>query len=274
MSRTEIYIKKILAAIRETTGFNAEGYRSSTLRRRLDWRLSITNSKDYKDYLAYLRANPSECYKFMDALFIKVSDFFRDRSVFSYLKKVTLPDLLERIAATKSKKLSIWSIACSRGQEPYSLAMILDDIMKRKKEKIKISIQATDVSKVSLKQGKLAQYEKAELKNIPSNYIRKYFRKTKNNKYKVTEQIRRMVKFNHHDFIQGNILGKFHLISCRNLLIFFNLHQQSEVFKKIHSSLLKHGILVLGKSETPKDEKLFQCLSPKNHVYQKARPRI
>lgn len=266
----DVYLKKVLNQIRETTEFNAEGYRPSTLKRRLAWRISVTNSIDYKGYLAHLKANPSECYKFMDAMSIKVSDFFRDRGVFFYLKKNILPELVDKIANTRSKRLTIWSIACSRGQEPYSLAMILDELIKRKKEKIKVSIQATDMSRVSLKQAKLAQYEKAEMKNIPHDYIKKYFKKSDNNHYRVTDSIRKMVKFKLHDFIQEKSLGKFHLISCRNLLIFFSLEQQNEVFKKIYSSLARQGILVLGKSETSRNETLFHCLSSKNHIYRKA----
>jgi chemotaxis methyl-accepting protein methylase len=262
-------LNKVLAQISRVTGFNAREYRPSTLQRRLNWRLQMTDSKDYEEYLAFLKKNSSECYRFLDNFLINVTEFFRDREVFDHLKRKILPDLLRKIEAEKKKRLRIWSIACSKGQEPYSLAVILDEITKRKKRNVEISILATDVSRPALRQAKRGCYKKTEIKNIPKRHLNKYFIKQENNEFKVRERIKKIVRFKFHDLIRGKTPGTFHLILCRNLLIFVTAKQQCRMFKKIHTSLKKEGILILGKSESPKDERLFQCLSSQNRIYRK-----
>ncbi|MGB8952553.1 MAG: protein-glutamate O-methyltransferase CheR [Candidatus Aminicenantales bacterium] len=269
MLDNEKHLRKLLNHIARVTGFNARDYRPTTLRRRLEWRLIATGSKSYGDYLAHLKTHPSECFKFLDALFINVTEFFRDKRIFQCLKKKILPALLDKTVARKQKRLSIWSIACSKGQEPYSLAMTLDDLLEKRKDNIQISVTATDVSRTVIKQAQLAHYKKSEMKNVPREYQQKYFKKMKNGDYKIVDSLKRSVRFKCHDLIQEDGLGKFHLISCRNLLIFFNTKQQNRMFKKIHSALNKHGILVLGSAETPKEEGLFHCISSRNHIYQK-----
>lgn len=269
MSQPETTLDRVLSEIATITGFDAREYRPTTLKRRLELRLSATRSKNYRDYLVYLNRDPSESYKFLDTLFITVTDFFRDRGVFSYLEKRVLPDMIEDVAAEKGQELSVWSIGCSKGQEPYSLAMILDLVRRRKRKGIKISILATDVSEMSLKEASLALYKRSEMKNIPQKYKKKFFKKKNNDNYRVIDSLRKMVKFKHHDLIRGGSAGKFHLISCRNVFIFFTAGQQNIIFRKLHSSLNERGILVLGTAETPKEERLFQCISSANHLYQK-----
>jgi len=227
-----------------------------------------TNSNSYKEYLSFLKKNSSEYYKFSETLLINVTEFFRDNHIFLTLKRKILLDILEEISSKNKKIMRIWSIGCSGGQEPYSLAIILNEIKKIKRFNIKISIQATDVSKVVLKQAKRAQYKKTELKNVPPIYL-KYFKIKNNDEFKAVKNIKKLIKFRHHDFIKGNTLGKFHLILCRNLFIFFTPKLQKKMFKKIHASLKKDGILVLGTAETPKDENLFRCISAHDHIYQK-----
>ncbi len=177
MSQPETTLDRVLSEIATITGFDAREYRPTTLKRRLELRLSATRSKNYRDYLVYLNRDPSESYKFLDTLFITVTDFFRDRGVFSYLEKRVLPDMIEDVAAEKGQELSVWSIGCSKGQEPYSLAMILDLVRRRKRKGIKISILATDVSEMSLKEASLALYKRSEMKNIPQKYKKNFSKK-------------------------------------------------------------------------------------------------
>jgi len=260
-------LTSVLDQIHKVTGFDVQQYRASTLKRRLERRLHATKSKNYKEYLAFLKKDSSECYKFLDAFTINVTEFFRDKRVFLTLKSKILPDILEKIGEKKRKRIRIWSIGCSEGQEPYSLAIILNEIMKSKKDNLKIILHATDVNKTALKQARRAQYKKTEVKNVPDRYLNEYFTKIKDNEFKIEDNIRKLVRFRHHDLIKGNTLGRFDLILCRNLFIFFNHELQNEMFKKIHASLKKEGILVLGTAETPKDENLFYCISSRDHTY-------
>ena len=262
-------LSKILVQIHRITGFDARQYRASTLKRRIERRLLATKSKSYKEYLAFLKRNPSESHKFLDVLSIDVTDFFRDKRVFFTLKRKILPNLLEKISDGSRKRIRFWSIGCSGGQEPYSLAIILSEIIKSKKDDLKIIIHATDVNRAALKQAKRAQYKITEVKNVPHSYLNKYFTKIKDNGFIIKDNIRKLVRFKRHDLIKGKTLGKFDLILCRNLFIFFNPELQEKMFKKIHASLKKESVLVLGTAETPKNENLFFCISSRDHIYKK-----
>lgn len=262
-------LTSVLDQIHKVTGFDVQQYRASTLKRRLERRLHATKSKNYKEYLAFLKKDSSECYKFLDAFTINVTEFFRDKRVFLTLEREILPYMLEEISSKNRKRMRIWSIGCARGQEPYSLAIILNEISKNKSNNLNIIIHATDVNKVVLKQAKSGQYKKAEMKNVPYKYQNEYFIKINNDEFKIKDNIKKLVRFKPHDLIKGNTFGKFHLISCRNLFIFFLPQLWDELFKKIHASLKKGGILVLGTAEAPKDENLFKCLSSRDHIYQK-----
>jgi chemotaxis methyl-accepting protein methylase len=269
MSQPAMTLNKVVTEIAAITGFNAHGYRPTTLKRRLELRLSATLSRNYRDYLAYLKKDPTEGYRFLDALFITVTDFFRDRAVFSCLEKEIFPGLIEEISAKKKNKLSVWSIGCSQGQEAYSLAMILDLVRRKKGKSLKMSILATDVSAKSLNLARRALYRRAEMKNIPPRYQHEFFKKINNDGFQVIGRIRKMVRFKQHDLIQEGGTGRFHLISCRNMLIFLTADGQHEMFLKLHCCLRKRGILVLGTAETPREEGLFQCLSSAHHVFRK-----
>ncbi len=269
MSQLATALDGILDEIAAITGFDAHDYRPTTLKRRLGLRLSATRSKNYSDYVAYLKKDPLESYRFLDALFITVTDFFRDRAVFSYLEKEVFPGLIRKALAKKKSRLAIWSVGCSQGQEAYSLAMSLDLVMRKIKKRLKISILATDVSQKSLNSARRALYKRAEMKNIPPKYQREFFEKTTRDTFRVVDRIRKMVRFKKHDLLHEGSIGKFDLISCRNILIFLTSGGQNEIFKKLHSSLKKGGIFVLGTAETPKEEGLFECLSQVHHVYQK-----
>ncbi len=262
-------LKSILNLIHKMTGFDAHGYRESTLKRRLERRLLSTKSKNYREYLVLLKKDPSECHKFLDALSINVTEFFRDKTVFSTLKEKILPAMIEKISATQRKRIRIWSIACSGGQEPYSLAITLNEIMESRKKDLKFTMLATDINDPALKKAGIGEYKKKEINNVPKKYMNKYFSEIAPDEFKIKDNIRKLIKFRKHDLINGEMKGKYHLILCRNLLIFFTPGLQSEVLKKMHASLKKEGILILGTAETPKDEFLFRCLSPRDHIYQK-----
>ncbi len=265
----EKVIRRILNQIHRVTGFDARLYRAPTLKRRLERRLLATKSKSFKEYLELLKKVPSESHKFLDDLSINVSDFFRDRRIFTTLKEKVLPNLLDEISARNGKIIRIWSIGCAKGQEPYSLAIILKEMMENEKKELKISIHATDINKELLTQASKGLYQKKEIQNVPNKYVDKYFAKTDKNGFQTKDNIRKLIKFRQHNIINEDISGKFHLILCRNLFIFFTPELQKKTFLKIHSSLKKDGILVLGTAETPKDGNLFRNLSSRDHIYQK-----
>ncbi|MFB0566731.1 MAG: protein-glutamate O-methyltransferase CheR [Candidatus Aminicenantaceae bacterium] len=262
-------LNNIVQKIYDVTGFSAKHYRLSTLKRRLQLRLHATNTKSYREYLSLLKQDSSESHRFLKVFTVNVSDFFRDKRIFLSLKENVLPGILKKIKKQKRKRMRIWSIGCSKGQESYSIAIILKEIIKNKYRDVKIMIHATDINREVLNQAIRAQYKKSEVKNIPRKYLNKYFKKMKTDEFRINDNIRKLVRFKHHDFIKGKSLGKFDLILCRNLFIFLEPQFQEKMFKKIYSSLKNEGILVLGTAEAPKIENFFSYISPKNHIYQK-----
>ncbi len=261
-------LHKLLDEVERVTDFDARFYRKSTLIRRVDSRIRETRSMNCRNYLSYLKKNPSEYERFLEALTINVTDFFRDKSVFNTLKRNILPDIIQNIKDKKRKAMRIWSIGCSRGQEPYSIAILLKEISEKNKNHVQIFIHATDMNKTALTKARSAYYNEEEVKSVPPQYLKKYFEKVYD-AYRVRKELRELVRFKRHDLIKGNSLGKFHLILCRNLFIFFEPQLQEKILKKIHTSLKRNSILVLGKAETLKDDSLFRCIAAQDHIYRK-----
>lgn len=260
---------RIYKEVDKVTGVNPTFYRASTLKRRLHHRLFSTHSRDYQTYLFSLKENPQECFEFLHTLTINVTEFFRDPKVFQVLREKILPEILEELSRKKRTRMRIWSIGCSQGQEPYSLAMMLDELISEQKKPIHFIIHATDVNKWVLTRAKKGLFKKEDLRQVSPSYRDKYFIKINPHQYKIKKPLRGCVRFHYHDLIKGKDLGKFDLILCRNLFIFFEASLQERMYKKIHSCLKKDGILVLGTAETPGNRKLFRSLSSRKHIYKK-----
>jgi len=266
-------LRQLLSVIEKSTGFDASQYRFSTLIRRLNLRLSATHSSNYRDYIKFIRKDPSECQRFIQTLTINVTDFFRDKDVFLFLKKNYFPLLKARADKRKNRSLSLWSMGCSRGQEPYTLAILWHEFLKNKINDYQIKIQATDIDPEALARAKSGFYTPKETANIPKSYLRKYFSQ-QDGTLQIKPALQKMIKFKQLDIIKQPPPGKFDMIFCRNVFIFFESSLQKKIIKKLYLSLKKEGILILGKSEMLHDEELFLCLSHTYHVYKKVNVNI
>lgn len=261
-------LSQIFSFIEKVTNFDASQYRFSTLMRRLNLRLSATHSSNYREYLLVLKKDPRECRRFIQTLTINVTDFFRDKDVFLFIKKNYFPQLTKSADKRKKRTISIWSMGCSRGQEPYSLAMLWHEFLGSKINDYKIKIQATDVDGEALIKAKSGLYTPKETTNLPKSYLRKYFSK-KDGMFKIKPGLQKMIKFKQLDIIKEPPPGKFDMVFCRNVFIFFESQLQKKLRKKLYMSLKKDGILILGRAEMLHDEKHFLCLSGRLHIYKK-----
>lgn len=260
--------ERILRRVKQNTGVDVKLYRTATLERRMSLRLAATKSKSYKEYLSVLRKDPAEYEVFLQTLTIPVSDFFRDKDIYKNLKTRVLPAIIHRVEKRRRKRIRIWSVGCSKGQEPYSLAMLLLDVLGAQEVELGFTIQATDLNRTFLKKANAGLYTQLEVKNVPRMYLREYF--FKNDKtYHIKPSVKKLVRFKHQDLIREKPGGAFDLILCRNVLIFFKSHLRKKIMGNFHSSLYKEGILVLGTAESPNDERLFRCLSSPDHFFQK-----
>lgn len=244
-------LKDLLDYIKDQRAIDFNAYRPNTIRRRLDLRLSATRMPDYASYHNYIRENPEELDTLMDALTIKVSYFFRNPLVFEALQDIVLPELLDTF---KNDVLRIWCAGCARGEEAYSVAILLKEILDKEAFSPKVFIIGTDIDKAALEDAKRAVYKTDSLLEIKKGYLDRYF-VFEDSLYRLKDEIRSMVTFSYHNVTtlttpKEGIFSDYHLILCRNVLIYFNRDLGERVLSCFSGFLLRNGYLVLGEAET------------------------
>lgn len=200
--------------------------------------------------LARVGAEPSGALaqRCIDAMATHESFFFRDTTPFDQLRDVILPDLLA--ARAQSRSLRIWSAACSSGQEPYSLAMLLMEEQHRMRG-WRLDILATDMSQPILKRARSGLYSDFEVRRgLTETRLARWFTR-QGDQWLLSPQVRSMVRFAPHNLLAGTAgLGRFDLIFCRNVLIYFDRDHKRAALSQIGQALEPHGALVLGSAET------------------------
>lgn len=183
-----------------------------------------------------------------DAMTTNESLFFRDRTPFDQFKAVVLPSLLQSRAAKKS--IRIWSAACSSGQEPYSLSMVLDELAS-KLAGWRVEIVATDISTEMVARARAGIYSQFEVqRGLPVQLLVKYFQQD-GDRWQLSEKIRRMVTFREFNLLQDpRALGSFDIVFCRNVLIYFDQDTKRKVLEGVSRQIAPDGYLYLGGAET------------------------
>lgn len=185
----------------------------------------------------------------IDAMTTNETSWFRDKQPFETLEQVVLPEL-EKL---RGGLLRIWSSACSSGQEPYTISMILSEYS-RKNPTTRLSasqITGTDISASMLTQAKKAEYEDVALSRGLSDVRRHQFFSKKEDCWQVIDEVKNRVSFREQNLLQGfSTLGKFDIIFCRNVLIYFSSERKQDILKRMALSLNRGGYLFLGASET------------------------
>jgi chemotaxis methyl-accepting protein methylase len=237
-------------------GFESAGYCPAVLEARIGSRLSAVGVAGYDDYLRVLETSKIELDFLAEALTIKVSSFFRDPFVFEYLNEFVLPAILAEKAATGDRSVRIWSAGCANGEEPYSIAILLHELIRRENFIPEVAIFATDIDEKALGRGREALYAAAGLDNVRRGLLKSSFLR-EGDLFRVLPAIARTVGFSRHDMLDQrtaspaeSVFGTFDLILCRNLLIYFLPDYQEIIFGKLHRSLAAGGYLLLGRTET------------------------
>jgi chemotaxis protein methyltransferase CheR len=234
----------LIRFIEHTLGIRCSSYKEDYIKRRLLSRMRSTNSTTYQDYLNYLKANPVELEKLRNALTINVTEFFRDSDVYELIKKEIFPALIQN-----RKRLRIWCAGCSTGEEPYSLAMILSDLIV-KNPQISAQIYATDIDQVVLAKAKEGIYSPKSLVKLSESQIRRHFTKLPDGNFLVKPHLKELIRFRPHDLMSGVADAQWlDLITCRNVTIYFNEHQKDSLAKMFHGALGSRGFYIMGKTE-------------------------
>lgn len=262
-------LKQLMEKIYHDRGFDFREYKESTLVRRLDSRMRARGVKTYADYACVLDLDSSEYNKLFDALTIKVTSFFRDEVAFKALEEVVLPLLIHRGAETQ-RRLSIWTAGCATGQETYSIAILLLELLGVEIEQWNVTILGTDIDLTALKRARDGIFTANEVENIRPVWLKKYFIAEKRG-FCVQPVLGHLVTFETHNMVSDPPYSGLDLVVCRNVIIYFNTALQTRVLKAFHEGLKGGGFLLLGKAETPvgPSSTLFVCMDSKAKVYRK-----
>ncbi|HEV2666752.1 MAG TPA: CheR family methyltransferase, partial [Blastocatellia bacterium] len=187
---------------------------------------------------------------------IKVTEFFRDAQAFAYLKKNILPRIIER-AQTGDKTLRFWSAGCATGEEPYTLALLVADLLGADLPRWRVKIFATDLDEGAINFARRGLFPPNVLESLPEGYRDRFFEKVDHG-YRISKSLRQMVIFGHQDLSRGVPFPRIDLVVCRNLLIYFNAELQQHVLDLFAFSLhYTNGYLFLGKAETVRPSQAF-----------------
>jgi len=238
-------LTKVMMILRDYCGIDFSYYKENTIIRRLERRLSINRFERLEDYLVLLSESDKEKDTLYRELLIGVTRFFRDEDAFAVIRDTVLPKLIK----TGQKHLRIWSVACSTGEEVYSLAMIIKEYLDKNGQDIEVKIFATDIDKHSLEQAGQAVYPESIVSDVDNQHLAKYFIKRENG-YQINEVLRKMAIFATHNVLKDPPFSKLDMIVCRNLFIYFKPDSQSRVLSTFQMALKPGGYLFLGCSES------------------------
>ena len=223
------------------TGIDLNAYKERQMKRRIDTLIERNKYDGYDSYTTVLKSNKVVLEEFVNYLTINVSEFYRNSALWQTLEDVVLPDLINKFG----QNLKIWSAACSTGDEPYSLAMVLA----KKVPLNKIHIIATDIDSQVLEKAKIGIYSPNSLKGLPDEYKNKYFEPMGDKAFKISDNIKKCVEFRKHNLLKDSYPSSCHLIVCRNVMIYFTEEAKSGIYKQFFGSLVKDGCLFVGNTE-------------------------
>ena len=237
--------EQLLRFLKESRSFDFTGYKRPSLVRRVRHRMRELGIDSYESYQDVLQLQPDEFTALFNTILINVTSFFRDPDAWEVLRADILPEVL---AARDGVPLRVWSAGSAAGQEAYSMAMLLHDLM-GPAFRDAVKIYATDVDEEALNHARQASYGERELVGLPDHYRERYLEKV-GDRYVVIPDLRRSVIFGRNDLTRDAPISRIDVLLCRNTLMYFNAETQARVVSRLGFALRPHGVLFLGKAET------------------------
>jgi chemotaxis protein methyltransferase CheR/two-component system CheB/CheR fusion protein len=260
-------LEQIVIILRERTGNDFSLYKKNTIYRRIERRMHLHQLKNIALYARYLRDNPQEQDLLFKELLIGVTNFFRDKDVWAQLKSFALPALLEKYP--EGKELRAWVTACSTGEEAYSLAMTVMDLLDElnPKARFKLQIFATDLDEDAINIARQGFYPLSIEADITPTQLERYFIKDDRG-YRINKKIRDMIIFAPQNIIMDPPFTKLDIVTCRNLLIYLGPELQKKLIPLFHYTLNSNGVLLLGNAETIGNfTNLFSALNDNARIF-------
>ena len=258
---------KILAFLLKAKGFDGQQYKPNYIKRRVAVRMRATGTPTYQDYLQVLQNNRQEPSHLLDRLTIHVTEFFRDPEVYQAVKNQVLPEAL----GSNGKNLRVWCAGCSTGEEPYSVAITLEE-WSFARPGVNFEVFATDIDPPSVRTAEKGEYPVEALKKLSRSQVTRWFH-VEGPATRVVESLKKRIKFRVHNLLNewpGDLSG-FDIIFCRNLLIYLTASQQQKIYEQFAGALASGGFLVLGLTETllGPSRRFFQCVDIRHRIYRR-----
>ena len=262
--------KRIHHLLHRKYGIAFDQYKSGMFDRRLERRMFLTKAPGIESYLQRLEMDPDELQELYNDLLIGVTEFFRDAQAFNELQHRVLPELIE--AALESGEFRVWIAPCATGEEAYSIAILIDELIAQRNYDIQVKIFATDINPRCTDFASRGVYSADNVANVTKDRLTKYFHETVDG-YQIIPRIRKQIIFASHDLLQDAPFTKLNLVCCRNLLIYLKAEAKKKVLSLFNFSLKNLGVLFLGPSETITElESAFETIHEQWRIYRKIAP--
>jgi two-component system CheB/CheR fusion protein len=269
----EASLQRFLEGLKERHGVDFTSYKTPTILRRLKRRMVATETATIEDYALYLDDHPEELPQLVNTLLIKVTQFFRNPELFAHLRKEVLPGLIEE-ARQKGRQLRIWSAGCATGEEAYSLAIMLSELLGSEAALADVRIFATDIDREAVDFARRGVYPAGALSGISEEQRERYFFE-EDGHYEIKKSVRGMIVFGEHDLARRSPFPRIDLVVSRNVLIYFTAELQRRALELFAFSLRNGGYLVLGKAETASILPEFFASEQRQHkVYRREGERL
>jgi two-component system CheB/CheR fusion protein len=273
-------LQALLQHLFARSGLDFTSYKMTTLQRRLHRRMVATRTSTLAAYRRYLMRHPDEYPRLISSFLIKVTEFFRDPLLFAALREQIVPEL---VAAARQRasvqgsgwgELRLWSAGCATGEEAYSLAILIADLLGDDLDRFSVRIFATDLDGDAIAFARRGIYSASAIATLPPDLVARYFDRV-DGEYVVQKRVRALVIFGEHDLAQRAPFPRIDLVLCRNVLIYFTLELQKRVLQLFAYSLRDNGYLVLGKAETTSPlPEYFMAVQPSLKIYRRYGERL
>lgn len=225
--------------IKKKTSIDLSYYKEAQMKRRLTSLYEKKGFRNFNDFYNAIHREEELLEEFLDRMTINVSEFYRNGQRWDVLDKIIFPELLQT-----NKKPKVWSAACSTGEEPYSLAMVLTSHIPLRD----ISIFATDLDAGAIERAKVGLYPERAVKEVPPNVLKEHFH-SEGSYFQVNDDIKRTVTFKQHNLLDDRYDLGYDLIVCRNVMIYFTEEAKDKIYMNFAKSLRPGGILFVGSTE-------------------------
>ena len=245
----------------DLTKIDLNSYKERQMKRRIDTLIAKNKYAGYDEYVAAIKKDKKMFEEFVNYLTINVSEFYRNPEQWKILENEVFPELVKKYGSG----VRIWSAACSTGDEPYSLVMLLSKFMPLNK----IKIIATDIDDQVLDKARMGLYRAQSLNALPEEFKKKYFTKVGENSYQICDEVKKCVEFKKHNLLKDPYPNRLNLIVCRNVVIYFTEEAKDEIYKKLYESLVPGGTLFVGSTEQIVNYRDLGYTSSRSFFYRK-----